>query len=654
MTTVSRGRVGLRIAAAERSGAVGRDEELSELLRALQPDGPVVTLVHGIGGIGKSTLLGMFVAEARRRGATVVVLDGRTIEPTDAGFMRAVREATGAEAATLAGITRRLRALGTPTIVVVDSYELLRLIDTWLRQTFIPALSANARLVLAGREAPVWAWYTAPGMRGIFRQVRLGELTDVQAGELLERNGFERSEAARINTFARGHPLALQLAIAAGAGAFAPGHAGSAQHQVVEALAGVFLSDVPDQATRRALEAASTVRTATRSLLGAMLPDQAPQDAFDRLKALPFVEAERDGLRLHDSVHAAIASRLQAADPAGYRDYRRAAWGILRQELRAAGEDELWRYTADVLFLLDNAIIRDAFFPKGSHDLAVEPALPADEQAVAEITAAHEGSEATSALTAWWRKAPGCFQAIRSATDRVAGFYVLGDVSKVPTTLGDDDPMWVACREHLRSHPMEPGETALICRRWLSRVDGEMPSPVQAAAWLDLKRTYVQLRPRLRRVYCVASALEPYAPALTRLRFQPVGEAVRTLDGRTYHTALLDLGPESIDGWLAHHIETELGIAAERCIELDEAAREIIVAGQRLPLTRLEFGVMRRLSARPGAVVERQALLAEVWGYQYDGGSNVVDVVVKGLRRKLGDHAGAIETVRGAGYRLRG
>ena len=52
----------------------------------------------------------------------------------------------------------------------------------------------------------------------------------------------------------------------------------------------------------------------------------------------------------------------------------------------------------------------------------------------------------------------------------------------------------------------------------------------------------------------------------------------------------------------------------------------------------------------PGQVLSRQQLLSRVWGYDFDGGSNIVDVYVGYLRRKLG--AGLIDTVRGVGYRL--
>ena len=72
-----------------------------------------------------------------------------------------------------------------------------------------------------------------------------------------------------------------------------------------------------------------------------------------------------------------------------------------------------------------------------------------------------------------------------------------------------------------------------------------------------------------------------------------------------------------------------------------------------LGLTRLEAEVLGYLRVREGEAVERAALLRDVWGHEWTGGSNVVEVVVSALRRKLGERAGALETVRGVGYRLR-
>ena len=59
------------------------------------------------------------------------------------------------------------------------------------------------------------------------------------------------------------------------------------------------------------------------------------------------------------------------------------------------------------------------------------------------------------------------------------------------------------------------------------------------------------------------------------------------------------------------------------------------------------------LHERQGTVVGRSELLRDVWGYDDAGGSNVIEANVRSLRRKLGDRAASIETVRGLGYRYR-
>jgi DNA-binding response OmpR family regulator len=64
-----------------------------------------------------------------------------------------------------------------------------------------------------------------------------------------------------------------------------------------------------------------------------------------------------------------------------------------------------------------------------------------------------------------------------------------------------------------------------------------------------------------------------------------------------------------------------------------------------------EFSLLACFARHPGEALSRDRLLAEAWGYEHDPGTNVVDVYVGYLRRKLGDPK-AIETVRSTGYRL--
>lgn len=193
---------------------------------------------------------------------------------------------------------------------------------------------------------------------------------------------------------------------------------------------------------------------------------------------------------------------------------------------------------------------------------------------------------------------------------------------------------------------------ALFCRRWLSLDDGDSPGEVQATVWLDLKRAYMELRPRLRRVYLTVTDLEAYAPVARRLGFEVQADRTVVLDGRHYHSAVLDFGPASVDGWLADLAAAELGVEQEAGL-LDVDARELVLDEGRVTLTPLEFGVMRYLVARHGKAVSRSELLRDVWDTRYEGGSNVVDAVVRTLRRKMGGQADRIETVTGVGYRLR-
>jgi DNA-binding response OmpR family regulator len=87
-------------------------------------------------------------------------------------------------------------------------------------------------------------------------------------------------------------------------------------------------------------------------------------------------------------------------------------------------------------------------------------------------------------------------------------------------------------------------------------------------------------------------------------------------------------------------------------LALDTDTYRVTAAGRALDLTFKEFELLRYLAARPGRVSTRPALLREVWGFDFYGGTRTVDVHIRRLRAKLGpEHEHLIETVRGVGYR---
>jgi DNA-binding response OmpR family regulator len=78
-----------------------------------------------------------------------------------------------------------------------------------------------------------------------------------------------------------------------------------------------------------------------------------------------------------------------------------------------------------------------------------------------------------------------------------------------------------------------------------------------------------------------------------------------------------------------------------------------IVNGRNVTLSPREHALLEFLAQRRGDVLSRTEILRQVFGYNFDPGTNIVDVHVAHLRRKLGESAALLETVRGTGYRLR-
>ncbi len=95
---------------------------------------------------------------------------------------------------------------------------------------------------------------------------------------------------------------------------------------------------------------------------------------------------------------------------------------------------------------------------------------------------------------------------------------------------------------------------------------------------------------------------------------------------------------------------SEVTVLSAGDVVLDLRSRRASIGDRVVELTAREFALAEVFLRHAGQVLSREQLLSHVWGYDFDPGSNVVDVYVRYLRRKLGD--GVIETVRGMGYRM--
>lgn len=549
------GTIADRLAAGAAPRFFGRRREIAALDAFLAPSEPasLVAFVHGPGGIGKTTLLGRFVDRAAVAGVAAVVLDGREVEPTPRGFRRAMATVLGVRQVDpgTADIVRVLRE-HVRTVLVVDTYEVLGLLDGWLRTRFLPALPTSVVTVIAGRDRPAAAWHTAAGWTGLVAEVRLDALDEADASAMLRHRGLDGAAARRLNSFARGHPLALEL----GAAVARTGADGTA---VLPELLDAFLGGLP-AATVTAVEAASTVRRVTEPVLRAMVGDEHAGAAFGALRALPITEVAPDGLLLHDVVRDTVGRELAVRDPDARREYRqRAARHYAARPAPPGGR--LWQYTADLMFLIENPVVRDACFPSARPEHSVESARAHDGPAVLAIAARYETPGGVRALTRWWDRHPETFAVARGADGAVAAFVQIVELSAAAPDVLTADPVTRPWREHLLASPPGPDDRVLLMRRWLGRDSGELRSAAVSACWLDVKRVYMELRPRLRRLYSTVVDLAELGPVFLPLGFAPVGDPV-VVEGVAHQAVVLDFGPRSVDGWLAGLVEAEAETAA--------------------------------------------------------------------------------------------
>ena len=93
-------------------------------------------------------------------------------------------------------------------------------------------------------------------------------------------------------------------------------------------------------------------------------------------------------------------------------------------------------------------------------------------------------------------------------------------------------------------------------------------------------------------------------------------------------------------------------IAEHDGVRVDFNARNVTLHGKSVRLTAKEYGILELLASNPGRVFERNEIVERVWDAEFHAETNIVDVYIKNLRRKLGD--GLVETVRGLGYRFPG
>ena len=131
--------------------------------------------------------------------------------------------------------------------------------------------------------------------------------------------------------------------------------------------------------------------------------------------------------------------------------------------------------------------------------------------------------------------------------------------------------------------------------------------------------------------------------------------ATRTLDA-VDEVLVLPCEPAEIDARVSRARRRINGVEDEvvrvGTLEVNVATYQVTIDGQPVSFAYMEYELLRFLMTHPNRVFSREALLSAVWGYDYYGGARTVDVHVRRVRAKLGEHAHRIQTVRSVGYRF--
>jgi DNA-binding SARP family transcriptional activator len=546
-------RLGARLAAARRRSFVGRGGELALFAAALaEPEPPFVVLhLYGPGGVGKSTLVGEFARRAAEAQVPVLLIDGRNIQPTPDGFASGLREASGA-ADPLAGLPERV-------VLLIDTYENLTPLDSWLRDQFLPQLPARAIVVLAGRNPPSAAWRIDPGWQEITQVVQLGNLSDAEAADYLARRSIPANQREAVLRFTRGYPLALSLAVEVLIQR--PGYQfeGAGSPDVVRTLLERFLDGVPSVAHRAALEACSQVRATAEPLLAAMLGVAEARELFEWLRGLSFVSVGPRGIFPHDLAREAIAADLKWRNPPWHHELHQRAREFYMAEFARAGTQDQYVALLDLIFLHDNPILRATFTWNDIAGLLEDTPRINDWAALVAMVERHEGVQSAELAARWFSRQPAGVTVFREGGGAVTGFNCFVTLRPADREWSMADPCAAAIWRYLDTQPpLAEGQSVAIARFWMGRDTYQGISPTQGMIFVSAVR-YVLTAPGLAYSFHIWADADPWMQAADQVLFHRLRAADFVVGQHTYGVFMRDWRAQPPAAWLAALAERETG-----------------------------------------------------------------------------------------------
>ena len=570
-----------RLIAARRRRFVGRSPELAQLHSALKADELPFQLlyVHGPGGVGKTTLLSEFGYLAEQAGFQYAHLDARGVEPAPETFTSALRAALGLDPA--ASVPDDLAARPGRTLVLIDTYEALAPLDEWLRNTFLPQLSDNTLVVLAGRNPPAPGWQTDPGWQTLIRTLPLRNLSPEESRTYLAKRQVPPAEHQKVLEFTHGHPLALSLV--ADVLDQRPGQSFQPESapDVVKTLLEQFVQKAPGPAHRAALEACAQVRLMNEALLAQMLAMPEVHELFDWLRGLSFIESRLEGLFPHDLAREALAADLRWRNPDWHAELHRRARSYYSGRLNQTREPaQAQRVLLDYVYLhRDNPMVRPFMeWQSGGSGLLLDSARPSDLPAVLALVRQYEGDASARLAEGWFHQAPG-WLLLRASDGAPAGFVAMLGLQQANAADLGADPATAAAWRYLQARtPLRAGEIATHFRFWMAQDCYQAVSPIQSLIFVNMVRHYLTT-PGLAFTFIPCAEPDFWAPMFAYADLARLLECDFEVGGRRYGVYGHDWRAMPPMAWLALLGEREVA-AGPQGAPPPQASEPLVVLSQ--------------------------------------------------------------------------
>ncbi|MCV3215014.1 hypothetical protein OGM63_16080 [Plectonema radiosum NIES-515] len=522
-----------RLSAERQRRFVGRHFELQLFQQAIaSPQLPFHILhVFGPGGVGKTSILNQFAQRCQQINVPHYYVEARNLEPVPESFLSALRSLTR-----LNELDSPLQFLATQqrNVVLIDTYENIATLDEWLREEFLPQLSENTLIVLAGRNPPSSPWHSDPGWQALINTLSIRNLNPEESQTYLSKRDIPLAQHRAILDFTHGHPLALSLV----ADVFAQTQEISFQPEsapdIVKVLLERFIKEVPTPTHRMALQACAVVRITTEALLRQMLGLPEVHDLFEWLRELSFIESGQLGLFPHDLAREVLIADLRWRNPDFYAQLHHQARSYYSTRLGQIQEKEKHRVLFDYIFLhRDNPAIRPCF-TWGEHSSLLRDSLQeSDKSTLLGMVKQYEGEESAKIAAHWLGRQPQNVVIFRSQ-QQIAGFAMMIALHEASSDDLKVDSAALACLCYLQTHaPLRPQEGATIFRFWMASDTYQAVSPTQSLIFINFVQ-YFQSTPRLAYTFLPCAEADAWTPMLSYFDLMRLPEVDFEVGGRRY------------------------------------------------------------------------------------------------------------------------